>query len=170
MEKNLNIESKLSDVLFNYSIARKDIEELAASVAEDSSIGIDMYTYELQILKIISIGVCINYLLQDSEYKADISEKYWQSILEFSDSVTKATMDYSNTPVNYFDVLKKSLDFYVAKLNANQEASEPSSVIGPAFAEKCGNIDDTHAVLLGSKMFNSVASGLKKFLGEEDLI
>lgn len=163
-------EDKLCDILFNYSIARDDLKEASLIVPLSNEKDEQTLLYELQILKIISIGVTINYLLEQSSYKDILSEKYWKSIFEFSTSVTKATNDYSDITIDYFNVIKDKLDFYLNELNQNKNAPEPASVIGPAFAVQCGKDDDTHIILSGSKVFKSVVASLKQFFLNEGLI
>jgi len=169
-ENEVTFEENTAYILFNYSVKREDLKELADSIIDNSTLSEQTILYELQILKIISTGVSINYLIKTPEAKNKISEYYWKYILDFSASVTEATKEYSNVELNYFDVIKEKLDFYLKELNQNKSAAEPASVIGPSFAHQCGDDSDTFAVMAGAKLFKSVIGGLSKFFEKEGLV
>lgn len=169
-EKESSIEENAAAVLFNYSIGRDDIKELTDGIPEESGPGVDTLLYELQILKIISTGVSINFLIENEDIKNRISKVYWEHIFEFSKSVTEATKNYSNVNVDYFEIIKKKLDLYLKELNENKGASEPAAVIGPCFAYQCGNREDTFTVMAGVKLFKSALIGIKNYFYKEGLI
>jgi hypothetical protein len=66
--------------------------------------------------------------------------------------------------IDYFQVLKDRLDMYVAALSQNPEAPEPATVIGPVFAETCGNREDIFTAMAGSKMFLSTLTNVRRYL------
>jgi hypothetical protein len=66
--------------------------------------------------------------------------------------------------IDYFDILKKRLDYYVGALDAAGKIPEPAMAIGPAFAEICGGKDDACAILAGTKMFSHTISAVREYL------
>jgi hypothetical protein len=54
---------------------------------------------------------------------------------------------------------------YVDAMAKKTDATEPAAVIGPEFARNCGDVDDTFAIMTGSKMFIATISGVKEYLG-----
>ena len=66
--------------------------------------------------------------------------------------------------IDYFQTLKDRLDAYVEALSRSPDAQEPATAIGPEFANICGNADDIHTFMAGSKMFSSTISRVKEYL------
>lgn len=167
---NSNVQEVIADNLFNYSIARDDIKAISSGIPDCSSQEEQTYIFELQILKIISIGVSINYLLDSNESKVDISEKYWKNIMDFSNSINDAAGTYSDVSIDYLSEIRRKLDYYLKELNSCPGSTEPASVIGPAFAFQCGDKENTFAVLAGARIFKTVVSGVRQYFQEEGYI
>jgi hypothetical protein len=66
--------------------------------------------------------------------------------------------------IDYFEILKTRLDAYVDALSQNDAATDPTMVIGPAFADLCGNREDLFACLTGSKMFSTTTTRVRQYL------
>ena len=66
--------------------------------------------------------------------------------------------------IDYFQVLTKRLDTYVAAMAKKPDASEPAVAIEPEFARTCGNVDDVFMVMTGSKMFIATIGSVKEYL------
>ncbi|HUT43168.1 MAG TPA: hypothetical protein VMW95_02435 [Desulfobacterales bacterium] len=64
-EKKSEIE-KVRDVLFNFAIDREDIKWLMERLPKEANIKRSTVEYELQILKIISVGWSISYYLENN--------------------------------------------------------------------------------------------------------
>ncbi|PIE74632.1 MAG: hypothetical protein CSA18_04055 [Deltaproteobacteria bacterium] len=164
------MEDQIVEKLFNFSILREDIIYLVNSVHEDSGLDKEALLYELQILKIISIGLSSNFLLKNKNDREKISEKYWLKILEFSKVLSETSKNFSGVDIDYFDILKKKFDVYLEEINENLDAKEPAAVIGPCFASECGNRYNAFAVLSGAKIFKSCFSGVRKILSQSDYL
>ena len=120
--------------------------------------------YELQILKIISVGWSISYYLENNPHKNPLLELFWMAIYEFSQHLSKTTELMIGKDIDYFQNLKERLDMYVDAMAQKPEAPEPSTVIGPEFARTCGNEDDISTFMTGSKMFLSTTGQVKEYL------
>jgi hypothetical protein len=154
--------------LFNYAIDREDVKYLVALLPKEAAVTPSKVEYELQLLKIITVGWSISYFLETSAVKPALLERYWQAVQQFALNLSDTTGRMIGQPVDYFAVVKERLDTYVAALAAQPAAPEPARVIGPEFAKACGRREDLFAFMTGSKMFFSTAARVKQYLGALD--
>jgi hypothetical protein len=162
-DKKSEIE-KVRDDLFNFAIDREDIKWLMERLPKEANIERSTVEYELQILKIISVGWSISYYLENNPHKNPLLELFWMMVYEFSQQLSTTTELMIGQDIDYFQILKQRLDMYVDALAKHPEASEPSTVIGPEFARTCGNADDIFTFMTGSKMFLSTTGQVKEYL------
>jgi hypothetical protein len=154
---------KIRDDLFDFAVDREDIKWLMERLPEQAKIKRSAVEYELQILKIISVGWSISYYLENNPLKNSILELFWMTIYEFSRHLSTTTHLMIGQDVDYFQILKDRLDMYVNALAQNPHAPEPATVIGPEFARTCGNIDDIFTLMTGSKMFISTTGRVRQY-------
>lgn len=162
-EKTSELEQAAED-LFNYAIDREDVKWLMARLPEAAAASRTRVEYELPILKIVSVGWSISYYLADSVRKDPLLEYYWRAVFSFSQSLSETTELMIGREIDYFEILRKRLDAYVGAMADHPEAEEPARVIGPVFAEHCGDADDLFAFMTGSKMFLSVLERVRQYL------
>ncbi len=155
---------KVAEDLFNHAIDREDVKWLMAHLAPEADIKRNTVAYELQILKIISVGWSLSYYLEHSPHKTAISELFWKAIYEFSQSLSETTGLMIGQDIDYFQILKERLDMYVAAMDKQPDAQEPALVVGPEFARTCGNVDDIFTFMTGSKMFIATITRVKDYL------
>lgn len=155
---------KAGEDLFNFAIDREDVKMLMAHLPEEADSKRSTVEYELQILKIISIGWCISYYLENGAQKNQLLESYWQAVHEFSQSISTTTELMIGNNIDYFQMLKERLDMYVAVMTQKPDAPEPAVVIGPEFARTCGNMNDVFTVMTGSRMFIATIGSVKEYL------
>ncbi|MFO7556557.1 MAG: hypothetical protein R6W88_15260 [Desulfobacterales bacterium] len=162
-EKKSEIENA-RDNLFNFAIDREDIKWLMEHLPKEADIKRDTVEYELQLLKIISVGWSISYYLGNSPHKDQLLELFWMAVYEFSQQLSTTTELIIGHDIDYFQVLRDRLDMYVEAMAQKPDAPEPAIVIGPEFARTCGNVDDVFTFMTGSKMFISTIGRVKEFL------
>ena len=162
MEK-IEIE-KAGEDLFNFAVDREDTKTLMANLPEEVDIKRNAVEYELQILKIISVGWSITFYLENSPFKNQLAELYWTAVHEFSKSLSTTAELMIGQDIDYFQILKDRLDIYVEALVSKPDAPEPAVVIGPEFARTCGNMYDVYTVMTGSRMFVATIGSVKKYL------
>jgi hypothetical protein len=150
--------------LFNYAIEREDVKYLLALLPQETTINHSKVEYELQILKIISVGWSVSYHLQDNPLKDLLSELFWQAVNQFSQGLSETTGLLVGQDIDYFEILKQRLDMYLAAMHKKLDDPEPSHIIGAAFARACGNVEDIFAVMAGTKMFSSVTTRVRQYL------
>jgi hypothetical protein len=150
--------------LFQYAIHRDEmnliLDALPLSVPE-KRVALE---YEIQLLRIISVGWAIAYHLADSSLKTPLGQHFWENVRSFSSTLSTSASLTTGTDIDYFDILKQRLDLYVDALDAAGKVSEPAVAIGPAFADVCGDKEDACAVLAGSKMFSITINAVREYL------
>lgn len=162
-EKKSEIEQAGED-LINFVVDREDIKWLMSHLPEAADIQRETVEYELQILKIISVGWSISYYLETSPHKNQLLELYWKAVYDFSQTISTATGQIIGHDIDYFQILKDRLDLYVDALAQKPDALEPAGVIGPEFARICGNVEDIFTFMTGSKMFIATIQRTKEYL------
>jgi hypothetical protein len=150
--------------LFNYAIEREDVKWLLGYLAPGAQVNPASLEYELQLLKIISVGWSIAYHLEGTpERKAALGEIFWGAVKDFARQLSTTTGLMIGQKIDYFQILKERLDHYVKTMQGNPEAPEPAVVIGAAFAGLCGRGDDIHATMAGTKMFANAVAHTRRY-------
>jgi hypothetical protein len=153
-ETNKTLIDQAAEDLFNYAIEREDVKWLLGYLAPGAQVNPASLEYELQLLKIVSVGWSIAYHLQGTpERKTALGEIFWSAVQDFSRQLSTTTGFMIGQEIDYFQILKQRLDHYVKAMQGSPEAPEPAAVIGTAFAGLCGRGDDIHATMAGTKMF-----------------
>jgi hypothetical protein len=151
--------------LFNYAIEREDIKLLMDQLAQSAKAKPSTLDYELQILKIISVGWSISYYLSGTpRRKTALGDMFWNTINDFSQKLSQTTGLMTGADVDYFEILKERLNQYVQAMEQNPEASDPAVVIGPVFAGFCGHGDDMFAAMAGTKIFANTVMRVRQYL------
>ncbi|MDD9304544.1 MAG: hypothetical protein HUK40_20245 [Desulfobacter sp.] len=152
--------------LANFAIDRTDLKELILALPQETSLNKTTLEYELGILKILSVGWGIAfYMAATDKNKPALTESYWAMIQEISQNISTLTQTTTGTQVDYFGILKQRLDSYVELMQTNpSQATEPTAVMGPAFAQACKCPNDPMAILTGTKMFTLTLGAVKEYL------
>jgi len=166
-----NTEEKKSEIeiagedLFHFAINRDDIKTLIAHLPAESSCKPETVEYELQVLKIISTGWAISFVMDNSPLRDRLAGLFWELTYEFAQTLSQTTQLMTGRDIDYFQVLKDRLDMYVQALtDKNDGATEPAAIIGPEFARACGSIEDIFAVMTGSRMFLMTVASVQEYL------
>jgi len=168
-QKKSEIEQAGEDLL-NFAIDREDIKWLVSQLPEETHVERGKVEYELQLLKIISVGWSIPYFLENSPAKPQLLELFWGSVQEFSKRISETTEVMTGQDIDYFQIVKDRLDVYVDAMSKTSDEQEPAAVIGPEFAEACGNADDIFTLMTGTKMFAAAVDGVREYLEAIKLI
>ena len=153
-----------AEALVDYAIDREDVKWLMGQLHTEAAVNRHTVEYELQILKIISVGWSIAYHLENDPAKQPLLEGFWKAVQTYAQSLSQTTELMIGQDIDYFQTLRERLDMYLAAMAASDEKNEPATVIGPAFAQTCGNADDIFTRLAGAKMFMSVVGRVKTYL------
>ncbi len=157
---------KLAQDLATFAIDRTDLKTLLASLPASDDLNLTTIEYELQLLKILSVGWGISFFMDATDKnKAVVSEMFWDFIREISVNISTLTQTTTGTDVNYFEIVKERLNTYLAVMQENpDEAQNPANIMGPAFASVCNCKDNAIAILTGTKMFTLTLGSVKEYL------
>lgn len=172
MKSDAGEESGLSAICQNlaeYAVDREDITALIKTLPRDRDINTVTVDYELQLLKIVSVGWSLSAFMTDHPDKIRAAEVFWRLIRDFSKDISNVTGLMIGQTIDYFQLLKERLDYYVASLDRAVKTDDPASAIGPAFAASCKAGDDPFVTITGARMFNYTSAAVKDYLGSQGL-
>ncbi|MEJ2155008.1 MAG: hypothetical protein P8X96_06715 [Desulfobacteraceae bacterium] len=151
--------------LFNYAVERDDIKWLMAQLPKEADVKPTTVEYELQILKIVGVGWAISYYLEGTPgRKNQMMALFWNAINDFSKQLSETTGLMIGQDIDYFEILKSRLDDYVEAMSGDPDATDPTVLIGPAFARTCGNEEDIFASMTGAKLFANTILRVRQYL------
>jgi len=156
---------KLAENLATYAIDRNDLKEMLKTLPEDTGLNITTVEYELQILKILSVGWAISFYMPAGDNKKNVTRLFWEYIREISKNISNLTETTTGKAIDYFAILRQRLDDYVAAMqHHSSRVKDPSVIMGPVFANACKSPDNPIAILAGTKMFTLCLGGVKEYL------
>ncbi|CCK80646.1 hypothetical protein [Desulfobacula toluolica] len=157
---------KLAQNLATFAIDRTDLKELLAAIPENSRSNLTAIEYELQLLKILSVGWAISFFMPGNDKnKGPLTELFWGYIREISGNISTLTQTTTSQSIDYFEILKTRLNTYLKMMQDNpEEAQNPVNIMGPAFANACKCDNDPIAILTGTKMFTLTLGAVKEYL------
>jgi hypothetical protein len=161
--------ARMGEQLFQYAIHRGDMQTILDALPLDPPEKRVALEYEVQLLRIIAVGWAIAFYLSDSALKTPLTQRYWEQVRDLSGTLSTSASLTVGSDIDYFDILRQRLDFYVTTLNRAGKVTTPAVAIGPAFAEMCGDRDDACAMLAGSKMFTHTIDAVREYLGVADV-
>jgi hypothetical protein len=150
--------------LLDFAIDRQDLKIILDSLPQNATINRGKVEYEIQILKILTVGWALSYFLEVRAVKRRLTESYWMKVQAFAQSLSLASSASLNREFDYFTILKERLDAYVGAMDRHAEKKDPAVVIGPMFARMCQDGDNPFVVLAGSKMFHHTLSSVREYL------
>lgn len=156
--------SRAGEQLFQFAIDRGDMQKILNSLPTTTQEKRTCLEYEIQLLRIISVGWAIAFFLADDSLKNPVGQHFWENIRTFAATLSSSASLTVGADIDYFDTVKQRLDFYVGTLDSAGKIDQPAMVIGPAFAEVCGDQNDACAILAGSKMFTHTIHAVHAYL------
>jgi len=166
INKTADLAARAGEQLFQFAIDRGDMKVILDTLPPMAAGKRAVLEYEIQLLRIISVGWAVAFFLVEDELKIPIGELFWEHVRAFAATLSTSASLTVGSDINYFDILKQRLDFYVGTLDGAGQVSQPTMVIGPAFADACGDIDDPCATLAGGKMFSHIIHAVREYLRE----
>lgn len=164
-ENAIDAVAKAGEQLFQFAIHRGDMNAILDALPLNPPEKRVALEYEIQLLRIISVGWAVAFYLSDSDLKKPLGQHFWEQVRHFSETLSTSASLTVGSEIDYFDTIRQRLDFYVDTLDRAGDVETPSIAIGPAFAEMCGDRDDACAVLAGSKMFVHTIDAVREYLG-----
>lgn len=159
------IMTRAGEDLFNFAIEREDVKWLMEQFSASSKVKAVTLEYELQILKIISVGWSISYHLGGLPGRQTaLGELFWGAVNNFSKDLSQTTGLMIGQDLDYFETLKERLNHYLQAVQDSSDAPDPAVTIGPVFAGLCGDQEDVFAAMAGSKMFANAVARVRQYL------
>ncbi|MDY0161780.1 hypothetical protein [Desulfobotulus sp.] len=155
----------LSEALVAYATRSNDILPLVEGLPESSHIPRPAMEYEMRMLKILSVGWGLAFLLSEHPEKTSLSEGFWQKIALLSKEIDALCKD-SGTEIDYFAALRRRLDMYVSALTEAQNPEDPGREVGLCYAKLCGDAKDAYAGVAGKRVFTGVLTSIQAYLQE----
>jgi hypothetical protein len=165
---------EIGESLAIFSLDRESVLFALSRLPDEPSINKVAIEYEIQLLKILSVGWAISYFMEDHSEKSPLIKKFWDVLFEFSKNLSSVTSLTIGKEMDYFKALKERIDIYLKALAEVPHVKDPVSVIGPTFARLCENTDNVHVIMAGNRIFHLSLEGVKHFLesvfsGDTDL-
>ena len=151
-------------ILAEYAVDRDDIKVFVHNLPKDQNINTVTVDYELQLLKIISVGWALSVCLENHPQKSQAAVEFWNLIRGFSKDISEVTQMMIGHDVNYFELIKERFDYYVNSLSRTVSGEDLTSAIGPAFAECCKDKDNPFVTLTGARIFSYSVRGVREYL------
>ena len=155
---------EIGESLAIFSLDRESVLFALSRLPDEHSINKVAIEYEIQLLKILSVGWAISYFMEDHSEKSPLIKKFWDVLFEFSKNLSSVTSLTIGKEVDYFRALKERIAIYLKALAEVPHVKDPASVIGPTFARLCGNTDNVHVIMAGNRIFHLSLEGVKHFL------
>lgn len=166
---------KLGENLAVFAINRDDLKELLKTVPEENSVHMTTIEYELQILKILSVGWGVAFYMPEGQQKQDLTLIFWQHIQEIATNISKLTETTTGNHIDYFNILRNRLDDYLKVMQEYsgeeyyEKINNPSYFMGPAFADICHCPDNAAVILVGTKMLTLTLGAVKEYLNAVEI-
>jgi hypothetical protein len=154
----------MGQTLARYATDSADLIVILDSVHPESQINRVSLEYEIKMLKIVSVGWGLSFFGAENPEKEALTTAYWTAINIFSRDLSATVSAVVDKKIDYFNILKERTDFYVSALGRNSEAKDPVTVIGPKFAECCGDRDNVHIVMAGNRAFSYTLKAVRDYL------
>jgi hypothetical protein len=163
-EKTDDPVARIGERLFQFAIDRGDMNTILDALPPVMIEKRAALEYEIQLLRIISVGWAIAFFLADSGLKTPLGQYFWDHIRTFSTTLSASASLTMGSGIDYFEILKRRLNLYVGAMDAAGKIPEPAMAIGPTFAGACGDPEDACAILAGSKMFSLTINAVREYL------
>lgn len=161
--KSITLNDSL-EVFIQFALERKDIQQLVKGLLQTDDVSPVTMEYELQLLRILTVGWGISYFLGDAPEKNRVLQSFWNRINELSKDISEALLPSLGNDFDYFSIVKQRLDQYVKIMDENADVSDPGVSIGPLFAEFCGDATQNYLILSGKAVFHLSLGDVKKYL------
>jgi hypothetical protein len=152
--------------LINYALEREGLKQALMMLPEDGSVNRVPVEYEIQLLKIITVGWSINYFMEEQPEKERLAQSFWNGIQLFSKNLNEMTSLTVGQDIDYFETVRQRLESYVAAMNSRPDIKDPAAVFGPAFAELAGHGENIHVIMAGNRIFNSALAAVREYLAD----
>jgi hypothetical protein len=168
-KRQLSVEQVIHTLL-NFCVNRDELKGILGRIPMDAGIDRVAVEYELQLLKIVSVGWGLLFFLENDPMKEALSETFWNGVQVFSGAISSLATNSIGKEVDYFEVLKARLSTYVNALEHFPDVADPAAVVGPTFAMICGSDDHPEVISAGRRVFSSSLAGVGHYLDSVEIL
>lgn len=161
---------QVTHTLLNFCVNREELKAVLGEIPMDAGIDRVSVEYELQVLKIVSVGWGLLYLLENDPMKGALSETFWNGVQAFSGAISSLATNSIGKEVDYFGVVKARLATYVNALEHFPDVADPTAVVGPTFAMICGSDDHPEVIAAGRRVFSGSLAGVGHYLDSVEIL
>ena len=154
----------MGETLACYATDSADLIVILDNVHPEAQINRVSLEYEMKMLKIISVGWGLTFFGAENPEKEALATAYWSAINIFSRDLSVTASAAVNKKIDYFNILKERTNFYVSALSRNSKVADPVTVIGPKFAECCGDRGNVHIVMAGNRVFSYTLKAVRDYM------
>ena len=156
--------SRIAAPLVAYALETRELVPLIENAPVREAFRAETLEYELRLLKIVSAGWAITFLLEGHEEKSRVSEAFWTEIGHIATSIDTQSKALG-TEIRYFDEVRSRFDDYLGWIRKAGD-KDPAFAVGFRLAERCGVPDDAYPVVCARKVFNGSIGSIRSFLWE----
>ena len=99
---------QLAENLATFAINRDDLKAFLHAMPPDDTVNRTCVEYELQILKILTVGWAISFYMKNERLKKEVNQRFWNDIREIARNISQLTETTTGQCVDYFSILKKT--------------------------------------------------------------
>ncbi len=139
--------------LLNIAVNQRETKADIAGLAAEEAINWIAVEYEMQLLRIVSVGWALAYFSGGRSDSERLSEAYWEGVQVYCSAVSSMTEPVLGSGADYFGTVRQRFDHYLQVMTHFADAADPARVIGPTFAKLCGCQDSGELISLGRRVF-----------------
>lgn len=153
-----------AETLVAFAIDREDLKQIIGALPRDQNFNTVALDYELQLLKMVSVGWSISVFMEGRPEKEALSTLYWQLIHGLSRQISELSGLTIGQEIDYFQVIRERLDAYLESLTLYGKGQDVAAAIGSAFAERLEDPDNPFVLITGSRIFHMATQGVRAYL------
>lgn len=163
-EKNRITVQEAGEILVSFAIDREDLKQAIGALPKDQALNGVALDYELQLLKIVSVGWSVSVYMEGRPEKEALSTFFWRSIHALSKQLSALSGLTIGQEIDYFQVIRERLDSYLRAITLQGEGRDIAALIGAAFAERLKERENPFVLITGSRIFHMAAQGVREYL------
>ena len=159
-----NKPKQLAHLLLNIAVNQRETKAALGGVETEAPINWVAVEYELQLMRIVTVGWAIAYFSDDIPVPEGLDETFWEGVRAYCTAVSAMTEPVLGSGADYFGTVRQRLEYYVRVMTHFADAADPVRVVGPAFAKLCGCEDSQEVIDIGRRVFSRCLARVQKQL------
>ena len=157
---------RAAEHLITYAFEKEGIRNILSLIPASEEINPVGLEYEIQLLKIITVGWGISFFMENRKEKQALSVSFWNGVQAFCQNIDSVTALMIPASIDYFQTIHQRLETYLEALQQQSEATDPAMVFGPAYARCCHQADNIHVIMAGNRVFTGALQAVREYLAD----